>query len=217
MVCTSYDIFPATKFIAETYSQLRSKLPDIQHYVYDSNWFPKNFVNITEVPSKIIQKLSINHSNIEIKNYNSQNQSFTCTKIPENSSTSLEASPIENMDTIIHSQPTDTCINETTDFISTLLDEGTLFSSHTVKTLIDLDDNGQNNNQTNDTNHVTNDITNNTNIYQNNQHRQPVRSTELTQNSDPLNTALSILPNVKKPLLRRQNSVHFNTESVILN
>ena len=49
--------------------------------------------------------------------------------------------------------------------------------------------------------------TNNTHIYQNHQHRQPVVSTELTENSDPLNTTLPTLPNVKTPLpsLHRQN------------
>ena len=43
--------------------------------------------------------------------------------------------------------------------------------------------------------------------------------TELTQNSDLLNTTLPTIPNVNTPLsrLHRQNSVHFNTESIILN
>ena len=69
------------------------------------------------------------------------------------------------MDTIVLSQPTDTCINETieTDFNATLFDDGTLFSANTVNILIDLEDNGQNGNQTKDNNHVTNDTTNNTN------------------------------------------------------
>ena len=46
-----------------------------------------------------------------------------------------------------------------------------------------------------------------------------MNSTELTQNSDPLNTTLLPLPNVNTPLprLQRQNSVQFNTESVIVN
>ena len=45
-------------------------------------------------------------------------------------------------------------MNETTetDFNATLLDDGTLFSSHTVNTLIDLGDNDQNNNQNNNNN-----------------------------------------------------------------
>ena len=87
------------------------------------------------------------------------------------------------MDTIVHSQPTYTSINETTEkeFISTLLDDGTLFSSHTVNTLIDLEDNGKNNKQNTNNNIVTTDTTNNTNIYQNHQHRQIVNSTELTE------------------------------------
>ena len=60
----------------------------------------------------------------------------------------------------------------------------------------------------------TANTTENTNIYQNHQHRQPVNSTELTQNSNPLNTTIPPLPNVNTllPGLHRQNSVHFNTE-----
>ena len=73
----------------------------------------KFFVNITELPSEIIQKVSINYNNIEIEKYKAENEPFTLTNLPENTNTSLEASPIENMDTIIHSQPTDTCINKT--------------------------------------------------------------------------------------------------------
>ena len=43
--------------------------------------------------------------------------------------------------------------------------------------------------------------------------------TELAKNSDPLFTTIPILPNVNTPLprLHRQNSVHFNTEPIILN
>ena len=110
--------------------------------------------------------------------------------MPENTKISLEASPIENMDTIVHHQQSDTRMNETTetDFNSLLLDGGTLFSSHTVITLNDLEDNEQNNNN--------NRNTNNTHLYQNHQHRQPVNSTEMKQNSDPLNTIIAILPNV---------------------
>ena len=121
------------------------------------------------------------------------------------------------MDTIIQSQQTDTHINETAEtyFNSTLLDDGTIFSSNTVNTLIDLESNDQNNNHNNN---VTNDTTNNTHIYQITQNRQPVNSSELTQNSDPLNTILHTLPNVNTPLprLRRQNSVNFNTEPIFL-
>ena len=111
----------------------------------------------------------------ENKNYNAETQSFTCKNLP--------ASPIENMDNIMHSQPKDTCFNETaeTDFNSILLDDGTLFSSHTVNTLIDFDDNGQANHHNNKNNNLFNDTTNNTNFYQNHQHRQTVNSTELTQ------------------------------------
>ena len=88
---------------------------------------------------------------------------------------------------------------------------------HTVidhYTLIDLEDNDQNNNQNNSTTNTTD----NTHIYQNHQHIQPVNSTELTQNSIPLNTTIPTFPNVITPLprLHRQNSVHFNTEPIIL-
>ena len=96
-------------------------------------------------------------------------------------------------------------MNETTetDFNSTLLDDGTLFSSHRVNTLIDLEDNNPNNNANN--NHNNKNIypttnTKDTHIYQNHLHRQPVISTELSQNSDPLNTTMPILPNVNTPL-----------------
>ena len=84
------------------------------------------------------------------------------------------------MDTIIHWQTTDTCFNETaeTDFNSKLLDDGTLFSSHTENTLIDHEDNDQNNNHSNNNDHVTIDTTNNTNMYQNHHHRHSVNSSD---------------------------------------
>ena len=46
-----------------------------------------------------------------------------------------------------------------------------------------------------------------------------MNSTQLTQNSTPLNTTIPPLPNVNTPLkhLHRQNSVLFNTEPIILN
>ena len=93
------------------------------------------------------------------------------------------------------------------------------FSSHTVNTLIELEDKGQANHHNNNYNNATIDTTNDTNIYQNQQYRQPVNSTELTQNSDPLNSTLSTLPNINTPLPRvqRQNFVHFNAEPIILN
>ena len=124
------------------------------------------------------------------------------------------------MDTIIHSQQLDKRMNETTetDFNSTLLDDGTLFSLHTVNKLIDLGDNDQKNQQNNNNNTNNNSNTNTTDskhIYQNHQHRQPENSTELTQNSDPLNTTITILPNVNTllPRLHRQNSILFKTET----
>ena len=78
----------------------------------------------------------------------------------------MEASPIENMDTIFHSQQTGTRLKETTetDFSSTLLDDGTLFSSHRVNTLIDLECGDLNNNQNNNNNNVRNNTTNNKHI-----------------------------------------------------
>ena len=73
------------------------------------------------------------------------------------------------MDAIIHSQQLESRINETTetDFKSTLLDDGALFSSHTVNTLVELEDNDQNNYRNNSS---TNTI-DKTHIYQNYQHR----------------------------------------------
>ena len=106
------------------------------------------------------------------------------------------------MDTIIQSQPMKSILNESTetDFNSTLLDDGTLFSSHTVKT-ISLTDLENNNNNINNNNHeVINDTANNTIIYESHRNRQPVKSTELTQSSDPLNTTLPLLPNINTPL-----------------
>ena len=46
-----------------------------------------------------------------------------------------------------------------------------------------------------------------------------MNSTKFTQNSVPLNPTIQILPKVNTPLprLHRQNSVHFNTEPIILN
>ena len=124
---------------------------------------------------------------------------------------------------LIHFQPPKNRMNETTktDFNSTLLDDVTLFSSYKVNTLIGLEDNDQNNNQNknnNTDNNSTTNTTDNMHIYQKHQHRQPVNLTELTQNSDPLNTTMPILPNVNTPLprLNRQNSVHFNIEPLIL-
>ena len=218
-------IFPATKLIAETYLKIINKLPETLHYIYDPNWFPQNFVNITEVPSEIIHKLSINHQNIDDRNYNAETQPFTCTNIVENTNTSLEVSPNGNTDTIIHSQHSESPINETTetDFNSSLLDDGTLFSSHTVNTLIDLEyndpKNNQNNNNSNNNHNSTTNTIDNTHVYQIHQHRQPVNSTELTENSNPLNTNMPILPNVKThlPRLHRENSIHYNTEPIIIN
>ena len=79
------------------------QLPETLHWIYDPNWFQQNFIIITEVPLESIQKLSINQNNIEIKNYNAENLLFTFTHNTENVNI-FEASSIENLDTIFHSQ-----------------------------------------------------------------------------------------------------------------
>ena len=53
------------------------KLLKAVNYFFDSNWFPANFVTITEIPSEIIQKLTNDCNNIEIKNYNAKDQILT--------------------------------------------------------------------------------------------------------------------------------------------
>ena len=119
-------IFSATKLLADTFPKLVPKLPETLQYIYDPHWFPQNFIDIPEIQSETIQKLTIIHHNIEIKNYNAENKPFTYTNIPEYTNTSS----IENMKTIIHSQQPDTRLNETTetDFNSAFLDDGTHFS-----------------------------------------------------------------------------------------
>ena len=118
------------------------------------------------------------------------------------------------MDTIDHHQQPDNRLNKTTetDFNSTLLDDRKLFSSHAVNTIIDLEENNNNNCPNKNT-------TTDTHLHQNHQNRQPIIPTELKQTSDPLNTTIPPLPNINTPLprLNRQNSVHFNTQPVILN
>ena len=111
--------------------------------------------------------------------------------------------------------------NETseTSFNSTLLGDGTIFSSHTVNTLklIYLENNDNINIKNFNHNNTINDTNNNINIYEN--HRHPVKSTEFTHNSDSLNTTNLPLLKINTPLPRshKQNLVHFNTESIILN
>ena len=91
-------------------------------------------------------------------------------------------------------------MNETTetDFNSTLLEDGTLFSSHAVNTIINLEDNNNNNN-----NYPPTNTTTGTHLYRNHQKRQPVNSTELTQNSDPLNTIIPPLTNIPTPTAKQ--------------
>ena len=59
-------IFPATKQIAKAFSQIIPKLPVTLHYIYDPYWIPKNFINVPEIPSEIIQKLAINDQSIDV-------------------------------------------------------------------------------------------------------------------------------------------------------
>ena len=127
------------------------------------------------------------------------------------------------MDTIIHSQQSENRMNETTetDFNSTLFHSFHPFTpfTHTRNTIIDLGDNDQNNNQNNNNNNNHNSTTNttaSTHIDQKYQQRQPVNSTELSQNLDRLDTTIPILPNVNTPLprLHRQNSVHFDMKPI---
>ena len=85
----------------------------------------------------------------------------------------------------------DSNLNETTenDFNSTLLDDGSLFSSHKVNTLSLKDLNNNINNQNiyfNSTNYANYK----TSTYKNHRNQLPVISTELTQRSDPLNATL---------------------------
>ena len=127
------------------------------------------------MPSETIQKPKLDRKPIQITNYNEETHPFTCTKISENTNTSLEASPTENMDTIVHNPPPDNRMNETLekDFNSTLLDDGTIFSSHAVNTVIILEENNNNN-----TNYPDIDNTIDTHLYRNQQNRPPINSTE---------------------------------------
>ena len=105
--------------------------------------FPEKFITSTEeVPFEIMEKLNFDMNVIQFKNHGAENQPFTSTSIKENTNTSFEVLPTEqNMDTIVHSQPMDSHLSETTepDFVSTLLDDRTVFSSHTVNTLLLID------------------------------------------------------------------------------
>ena len=91
------------------------------------------------MPSEIIQQLKIYLSQIKPRNHNAKNQPFTFTN---------------STDRIVHSQPMDKKSNEPTetDFCSTLLDNGTLFLSHTINTLLQIDLENNNNKDTNNNN-----------------------------------------------------------------
>ena len=54
------------------YPQLLNKLPETLHYIYD--WLPEIFITVREVPPETINKLKIDHNNIEIQNHNAKNQ-----------------------------------------------------------------------------------------------------------------------------------------------
>ena len=122
------------------------------------------------------------------------------------------------MDTRVQYKPVDSNQKETTEayFNSTLLDDGALFSSHTINTLslIGLENNNNNNhNKKTPYNNTNIDTTNN---YENLRYQEPVNSTEVTQGSDSLNTTHSFLTNVNTPLPRsqRRKSFQFDTEPV---
>ena len=83
------------------------QIPETLPYIFDLKWFPENFLTVTEVPSEIIQKLKIGYESIEIKSHFAKNQPFTFTNITEYTNTSLEASLLDNMDTIVHSRSID--------------------------------------------------------------------------------------------------------------
>ena len=106
------------------------------------------------MPSEIIQQLKIYLSQIQPRNHNSKNQPFTFTNSIDNTNTYLEVPPTEqNMDMIVHSQPKDkkSIAPTETDFSSTL-DNGTLFLSHTINTLLIIDLENNNNKDTNNNN-----------------------------------------------------------------
>ena len=147
--------------------------------------------------------MKLDHNLIQLQNHSAENQPFAITDITENTNTSLEVSQMEqNTDTVAHSQPLDSNYNDTTetDFNSTLLSDGTFFSLHTVNTLslIDPKNNNDNNYNNNSSNKKTNNNT--TSIYKNHRDRQLVNSTELTHNSDQLNTTLPLLSNTNSTL-----------------
>ena len=79
-------------------STIDKKLSEILHHIYDASWFSENFISSTEVPLESIQKLEIDHIRIEIQNHSAENQPLTFTNVPENTDTSLQASPIKNIE-----------------------------------------------------------------------------------------------------------------------
>ena len=170
-----------------------ARFPGGSQFIYDPNWLPETFITTTGVSSEGIQKLKINHEQIQLQNHNAKNQAFTFTNIIENTNTSLEVSTIEqDMDTIVHSQTMGSNLNETTetDFNSLLLDDGPLFSSYRVNTLSLIGLENNNNDNHNNKNNISNGNTDNTttNNHENYKKRQPLKSIELTNGSDPLNT-----------------------------
>ena len=149
--CLVHQVFPATEMIADRFPQLMDKIAETLQYIYDPDMFPEKFTTSREeVPFEIIEKLIFDMNIIQFKNPDAENQPFTFTSIKENTNTSLELLPTEqNKDTIVDSQQMDSHLSETTesDFVSTLLDDRTIFSLHTVNTLllIDLEKSNKNN------------------------------------------------------------------------
>ena len=99
-ICLVTHLFPATKLLAETtYPQLLNITHYQKHYttILSQFLFLQNFITISEVPTEVLQKFKIDRNKIEIKNQNVENQTLTVKNVPENTKTSLEASPIKNV------------------------------------------------------------------------------------------------------------------------
>ena len=146
--------------------------------------------------------MKIDHQNIEIKLHNVNNQPFTIASFTENTYISLAASAIDNMDTIVFVQTKDSNLNENTetDFNSALLDDEQFFHLTLPKKFSPIEFKKINNNNKEVNIHTID----NAEIYQSHRNRQPVISSELTQNSDLFNSSLPLLSNITTPLPRLQ-------------
>ena len=109
-------------------------MPETLHHINDSICFPENFITFTKILSEIIQNLTIDHNNIEIK-ITTRKINYSLLKTHQKTLIRFEASPTDTIDTKVRSRPLDTNLNKTTetDFSFTLLDDGELSSLHTKK------------------------------------------------------------------------------------